>query len=66
MNNQQPQCRPFFRVLAAIVAVLGWLAVVLLVWIESPGEKTVALRWLGYIGMTGFAIRMTLAAARGR
>jgi len=66
MENTNNLARPVFRILAGILAFLAWGTLICFIWLNLLGDMPVHTRWMGYIGMTSFALTMTLAAFRGR
>jgi hypothetical protein len=64
MTNPNNIARPVFRMLAGILAIIAWGTLVEMIWLNLLRDMPAHTRWMGYIGMTSFALTMTLAAVR--
>jgi hypothetical protein len=64
MNESDYGARPFFRVLSGILAVLAWTTLFMFVSLDLLGDRSIWLRWAGYIGIASFGLTMTRTTIR--
>ena len=56
--------RPVFKILAGVLVVLAWGTMIEMISLNLLGDMPAHTRWMGYVGMTTFALTTTLATIR--